>query len=177
MAQDEDSSCWRHQACMRRGAISALSLISTPGAAALDIIECLARRHPLAAAHRARKPGECTWAAGWHESDTRCHAIPANTSLLCKARNSVAPQSSTVHPSESYITKSGPRGVAWIRDRWRRVSKSPEPASSRVMGRSRARAERPMVVARVKGMQNHMMPPSRYPVCAADGRAAMALCQ
>ena len=54
---------------------------------------------------------------------------------------------------------------------------SPEPLSSRVMGRSRARAARPMVVARVKGMQNHMTPPRRYPVCAAEGLAAMALCQ
>jgi hypothetical protein len=41
---------------------------------------------------------------------------------------------------------------------WQRA---PEPASEMVMGRSRARAARPMVVARVKGMQNHMRPPMR----------------
>lgn len=37
----------------------------------------------------------------------------------------------------------------------------PSPASAREMGRSRARAARPMVVASVKGMQNHIMPPIR----------------
>ena len=46
-----------------------------------------------------------------------------------------------------------------------------------VMGRSRARPHSPSVVAMVKGIENHEMPPRRYPLYVADGRAAMAPCQ
>ena len=49
-------------------------------------------------------------------------------------------------------------------------------ASSVLSGRSSATVARPRLVERVKGMQNHIMPPSRYPCHAALGVDAMALC-
>ena len=42
-------------------------------------------------------------------------------------------------------------------------------ASSELTGRSRATVARPRLVESVKGMQNHMTPPSRYPCHAAVG--------
>lgn len=50
-------------------------------------------------------------------------------------------------------------------------------ASSELTGRSRATVARPRLVESVKGMQNHMTPPSRYPCHAAVGVEAMALCK
>lgn len=53
----------------------------------------------------------------------------------------------------------------------------PRPASSAVIGRSRARAPRPRDVAREKGTANQTSPPSKYPLCVDVGLAAMALIQ
>mmetsp|Transcript_5608 Transcript_5608/g.18494 ORF Transcript_5608/g.18494 Transcript_5608/m.18494 type:complete len:235 (+) Transcript_5608:6190-6894(+) len=53
----------------------------------------------------------------------------------------------------------------------------PEPASEPVTGRSSATEDRPMAVAREKGMVNHTRPPRRYPLVDDEGFAAIALCQ
>jgi len=53
----------------------------------------------------------------------------------------------------------------------------PLAASAAVIGRSRASAPSPSEVASEKGTANHTSPPSRYPLCVDDGRAAIALIQ
>ena len=54
---------------------------------------------------------------------------------------------------------------------------NPEPASLELIGSMSAVDASPKEVAREKGIANQQIPPSKYPLAALAGRAAMADCQ